>query len=95
MKQNQLGYIHATAYNEQTEYIVGIGEALWDMLPAGKQIGGAPANFAYHVSQLGLKSCVVSAIGCDELGDEIISNFESKNLTYLWPEPTSQQGRYR
>lgn len=83
MKQNQLGYIHSTAYNEETEYIVGIGEALWDMLPAGKQIGGAPANFAYHVSQLGLKSCVVSAIGCDKLGDEIVSNFNNKNLTYL------------
>lgn len=83
MKENQLGYIASTAYDEQTAYIVGIGEALWDMLPAGKQIGGAPANFAYHVSQLGLKSCVVSAIGCDELGDEIIANFKNKNLTYL------------
>ena len=31
------------------EIIVGMGEALWDMLPEGKKIGGAPANFAYHV----------------------------------------------
>ena len=31
--------------------IVGMGEALWDVLPEGKKIGGAPANFAYHVSQ--------------------------------------------
>ena len=28
-----------------------MGEALWDMLPEGKKIGGAPANFAYHISQ--------------------------------------------
>ena len=41
--------------------IVGMGEALWDILPEGKKLGGAPANFAYHVSQFGLKSCVVSA----------------------------------
>lgn len=34
--------------------IVGMGEALWDVLPEGKKIGGAPANFAYHVSQFGL-----------------------------------------
>ena len=35
--------------------IVGMGEALWDILPEGKKLGGAPANFAYHVSQFGLK----------------------------------------
>ena len=36
--------------------IVGIGEILWDVLPEGKKLGGAPSNFAYHVSQLGLAS---------------------------------------
>ena len=60
--------------------IVGIGEALWDVLPEGKKIGGAPANFAYHVSQFGLESCAVSAVGDDELGKEIRSNFEEKKL---------------
>lgn len=63
--------------------IVGIGEALWDMLPEGKKIGGAPANFAYHVSQFGLESCVVSAIGDDALGDEIIANFDEKGLNRI------------
>lgn len=63
--------------------IVGMGEALWDVLPEGKKIGGAPANFAYHVSQFGLESCVVSAIGNDKLGDEIIENFDSKNLNRI------------
>nr|WP_320037670.1 carbohydrate kinase [uncultured Bacteroides sp.] len=62
--------------------IVGLGEALWDMLPEGKKIGGAPANFAYHVSQFGLESCVVSAIGNDALGNEILDVFHEKNLKY-------------
>lgn len=61
--------------------VIGMGEALWDVLPEGKKIGGAPANFAYHVSQFGLPSCVVSAIGDDALGHEIIENFTSKGLT--------------
>lgn len=62
--------------------VIGMGEALWDVLPEGKKIGGAPANFAYHVSQFGLSSCVVSAIGDDALGHEIIENFISKGLTH-------------
>lgn len=62
--------------------IVGMGEALWDVLPEGKKIGGAPANFAYHVSQFGLDSCVVSAVGEDKLGKEILDNLDEKQLTY-------------
>lgn len=64
------------------ELVIGMGEALWDVLPEGKKIGGAPANFAYHVSQFGLPSCVVSAVGDDPLGHEIIENFTSKGLTH-------------
>ena len=64
-------------------YVVGIGEALWDVLPDGKKIGGAPANFAYHVSQFGLQSLVVSAIGDDKLGNEIMETFRSKELNVL------------
>lgn len=66
--------------------VVGMGEALWDVLPEEKKIGGAPANFAYHVSQFGLPSCVVSAIGDDALGKEIIENFTSKGLDQLIAE---------
>lgn len=68
------------------EIVVGMGEALWDVLPEEKKIGGAPANFAYHVSQFGLPSCVVSAIGDDALGKEIIENFTSKGLDQLIAE---------
>lgn len=67
-------------------YVVGMGEALWDVLPEGKKIGGAPANFAYHVSQFGLPSCVVSAVGEDALGKEIVDNFTSKGLNQFIAE---------
>lgn len=71
---------------EMNDIVVGMGEALWDVLPEGKKIGGAPANFAYHVSQFGLPSCVVSAIGNDALGKEIVENFTSKGLNQLIAE---------
>lgn len=63
-----------------SQLVVGMGEALWDMLPEGRKLGGAPANFAYHVSQFGLDSRVVSAVGNDELGYEILANFAEKQL---------------
>lgn len=65
--------------------IVGLGEALWDVLPDGKKLGGAPANFAYHVGQFGLPSVAVSALGEDKLGEETIEALESKNLSYVMP----------
>ncbi len=61
-------------------YVVGMGEALWDVLPEGKKLGGAPANFAYHASQFGLESRVVSAVGDDNLGKEILESFREKKL---------------
>ena len=65
--------------------VVGIGEALWDVLPNGKKIGGAPANFAYHSSQFGLEGSAISAIGNDALGDEIVEVLDCKKLNYLLP----------
>ena len=69
--------------NHMNEMVVGMGEALWDVLPEGKKIGGAPANFAYHVSQFGLPSRVVSAVGEDKLGAEILDNFREKKLNCM------------
>lgn len=60
-----------------------MGEALWDVLPEGKQIGGAPANFAFHAGQLGFPSVAVSAVGNDALGDEIVDIFTGKGLQHL------------
>ncbi len=60
--------------------VTGIGEVLWDVLPEGKKLGGAPANFAYHVSQFGFESRIVSAIGPDMLGEELLSGLGDKGL---------------
>ena len=64
------------------ELVIGIGEALFDILPEGKKLGGAPANFAYHVSQFGINSCAVSAIGKDELGKELTNELNRHNLNF-------------
>ena len=66
----------------KTDIIVGLGEALWDVLPEGKKLGGAPANFAYHTRQFGLNSMAVSAIGEDKLGDETLAALDEKGLEY-------------
>lgn len=63
--------------------IVGIGEILWDMLPAGKALGGAPANFAYHALRLGEEGWAVSAIGDDPLGAEIMDIVTRKRLRHI------------
>lgn len=64
------------------KYVIGIGEALWDMLPGGKKLGGAPANFAYHARQFGLEGMTISAIGHDALGEEIVEALEAHALPY-------------
>ncbi len=66
--------------------LVGIGEILWDILPDGKKVGGAPANFAYHVSQFGFDSTVVSAIGHDSLGRQLLSHLDKKGVKHIIPE---------
>lgn len=68
------------------KYVIGLGEALFDCLPTGRKLGGAPANFAYHVSQFGFNSCAISAIGKDELGQEIVDTFNQVGLHYCLPE---------
>jgi fructokinase len=66
-------------------YIVGLGEALWDVLPEGKKLGGAPANFAYHAAQFGLDTIAISALGEDKLAEETIEALKEHNLNYLMP----------
>ncbi len=63
--------------------VVGMGELLWDVLPSGKQIGGAPVNFAYHAKNQGLDALAISAIGDDELGDELLQTLDHKKLPCL------------
>ncbi len=68
------------------QVIVGLGEALWDCLPEGKKLGGAPANFAYHAGQFGHDSLAVSAVGNDPLGQETLDEFDKKGVKYLMPK---------
>lgn len=60
--------------------VVGLGEVLWDLLPAGRQLGGAPTNFAYQAAALGARAMVVTRVGDDDLGTEVIRRFEQMNL---------------
>ena len=68
-------------------YVVGLGEVLWDVLPEGKKLGGAPANFAYHAGQfLGMDNTIaISALGEDKLADETIEALREHNLNDLLP----------
>lgn len=60
--------------------VAGLGEALWDMLPTGKHLGGAPLNFAYIASLLGEDAVIASRIGNDSLGEEIRAELAGRNL---------------
>ena len=77
--------IETLSYKKQ--YVVGLGEVLWDVLPEGKKLGGAPANFAYHAGQfLGMDNTIaVSALGNDKLGEETIEALKEHGLNYLLP----------
>jgi len=67
--------------NSNRKYtVIGMGEVLWDMLPAGKVLGGAPVNFAYHAAQLGAMGVAISAVGDDELGREIMNTVDEKGI---------------
>jgi fructokinase len=77
------------------QLIVGLGEALWDILPEGAKLGGAPANFAYHASQFGHHAVAVSALGNDALGDQTVAEFDKMGLDYVMPRvayPTGTVG---
>ncbi len=65
------------------EKIVGLGEILWDIPATGKVLGGAPANFAYHASRFGYETVAASAIGNDQLGQELLDDVRAKGLNCL------------
>ncbi len=60
--------------------IAGMGELLWDVLPQGKQMGGAPCNFAFHALQAGFNAHVISAVGADQEGEEILGVMDELGL---------------
>lgn len=71
--------------------IMGVGELLWDMLPTGKVVGGAPVNFVYHATKLGARGVAVSAIGTDVLGNELLNELNQNGIKHCLsrsPYPT-------
>jgi fructokinase len=62
--------------------VVGVGEVLWDLLLTGPQLGGAPANFAYHARALGAEAHVITRVGNDDYGREIIRRFREMGLPH-------------
>src|SRR5580692_9856133 len=60
--------------------IIGIGEVLWDLFPAGPQLGGAPANFAWHAQALGARARAITRVGNDALGQTILKLLEEQGL---------------
>ena len=60
--------------------VIGVGEVLWDLLLTGPQLGGAPANFAYHAHALGAEAQVITRVGKDDYGREIIRRFHEMGL---------------
>ncbi|MEW6071391.1 MAG: carbohydrate kinase [Planctomycetota bacterium] len=75
--------------------IVGLGEVLWDELPGGRRLGGAPANFAYHARALGAEAVVVSCVGEDEAGDEILVRLAAAgiDIRHVAVDPLHPTGR--
>jgi fructokinase len=61
--------------------IVCFGEVLWDMLPTGKLAGGAPMNVAYHLNHLGANARLVSRVGNDALGVELMGFLTEKGVS--------------
>jgi fructokinase len=76
--------------------IIGIGEILWDLLPGGKKVpGGAPANFAYVASQLGNNGIILSRVGTDTAGIDLLLHLNAKSLSkdYIQDDPKNPTGK--
>ena len=80
---------------KQPHLILGMGELLWDQLPEGAFLGGAPANFAVMAGQLGNRAVLLSRIGRDELGRKAVERFDSLPVEarFLQVDPARETGR--
>lgn len=78
----------------RTPTLICFGEVLWDLLPAGKIAGGAPLNVAFHAQQLGLRSQMISRVGSDGPGRELLSLLDSKGVStrFIQTDPNFSTG---
>ena len=75
---------------QQQKKVAGIGELLWDVFPQGKQMGGAPCNFAFHAMQAGFEVHVVSAVGKDPDGEEILELMNQLGLDQIFVQSKAE-----
>jgi fructokinase len=80
---------------KEPHLILGIGELLWDVLPGGPRLGGAPANFTVMVGRLGNHAAILSRIGRDDLGREAVRQLDPlpADTSYLQVDPAHETGR--
>ncbi len=80
---------------QQPHLILGIGELLWDLLPEGAYLGGAPANFAVMAGRLGNRAVLLSRIGRDVLGRKAVERLDplSADARFLQMDPAHETGR--
>ncbi len=80
---------------KEPHLILGIGELLWDMLPEGPRLGGAPANFSVMAGRLGNHSAILSRIGRDDLGREAVHRLDPlpADTSFLQIDPMHETGR--
>ncbi|HPP54245.1 MAG TPA: PfkB family carbohydrate kinase, partial [Thermoguttaceae bacterium] len=76
--------------SESRPVVIGLGELLWDVFPDGRRPGGAPANVAFHASQLGCEGVVVSRVGQDGLGEELLAYLAQQGISTRWIQRDQQ-----
>jgi fructokinase len=80
---------------KEPHLVLGIGELLWDILPEGQRLGGAPANFSVMAGRLGSHSAILSRIGRDDLGREAVHRLDPlpADTSFLQIDPAHETGR--
>ena len=70
--------------------VVAYGEALWDLLPSGPVLGGAPLNFAYRINSLGYRGVMISQLGSDSFGDQALEQMTALGMDTAFIQRTSE-----
>lgn len=70
--------------------VVAYGEALWDLLPSGPVLGGAPLNFAYRINSLGYRGVMISQLGTDSFGDQAWEQMTALGMETAFIQRTSE-----